>query len=86
MDQQAIGHRAERTQELAQELVAVVGAQGAEVDALSLARVLNPLDTTGIEPGPHLAYRVFLNDLGVGDQDLEKATIKLAGFLRKPPS
>lgn len=57
-----------------------------DLDALSLARVLNPLDTTGIEPGPHLAYRVFLNDLGAWDQDLEKATIRLAGFLRKPPS
>jgi len=54
-----------------------------DLDALSLARMLNPLDTTGIEPGPCLAYRVFLDDLAIEDQDLEKATIRLAGFLRK---
>lgn len=54
-----------------------------DLDALSLARMLNPPDTTGIEPGPHLAYRVFLNGLAIEEQDLEKATIQLAGCLRK---
>jgi hypothetical protein len=51
--------------------------------ALDLMKRLSHDTTPGIEAGPELVYRGFLHDLGINENDLEKATRICAGLLKK---
>lgn len=54
-------------------------------DALSLAKDLKAIAKSGIEAGPHLIYKGFLQDLEIDEKDLEKATRLIAGRIQKHP-
>ncbi|MBN2299480.1 MAG: ATP-binding cassette domain-containing protein [Deltaproteobacteria bacterium] len=61
----------------------VVGIVGGRITVrahgvLGLVKEDSRIDIPGIEPGERLLYRSLLNDLGIDEPDLEKATRKLA--------
>jgi hypothetical protein len=53
---------------------------------VDLASRISPEETPGIEAGPELLYRCFLQSLGIDEADLRLATARLALRMQKHPA
>jgi energy-coupling factor transport system ATP-binding protein len=77
-----ISHRLEDLESAGEVLVLEEGAITYQASGIfSLIKEYAHTGITGIEAGPHLLYRSFLNEHGIDIKDLEKATAMLADLI-----